>query len=86
MSHNPHEKICLWASVFAINVSVAICQLPIRRCSKFGKKSFVFIQIQNLVILKSQLGAKGEMRKFVYYMVTSNMILNYGTQKICHVV
>ena len=39
-SQNPHETICLWASVIAINVSVAICQLPIHQLSSFGKRVY----------------------------------------------
>ena len=30
MPQKPQEKFSPWASVIAINVSVAICQLPIR--------------------------------------------------------
>ena len=39
MTQNPHEKISLWASTIAINVSVTICQLPIRQfCILFNLK------------------------------------------------
>ena len=37
ISQNPHEKICLWASMIVFNVSVAICQLSIHQFSQFGK-------------------------------------------------
>ena len=36
---HPFEKYCLWALMIAINVSVAICQLPIRQFCLFGKRS-----------------------------------------------
>ena len=39
LSQKFHEKFCLWASMIAINVSVAICQVPICQFSSFGKKS-----------------------------------------------
>ena len=29
VSKTPHDKICFWVSMIAINVSVAICQLPV---------------------------------------------------------
>ena len=37
------EKFCICALMIAINVSVAICQLPIRQFCSFGKRSiYVF--------------------------------------------
>ena len=44
MSPNAHFKFCLWALIFAINMSVAICQLPICQIPSFGKMSIAFDQ------------------------------------------
>ena len=38
---HPLENFCHWALMIAINVSVAICQLPISQFCSFGKGSFI---------------------------------------------
>ena len=43
-SLNPFLKFCLWALIIEINVSVAICQLPIREFSLFGKKVYFMLK------------------------------------------
>ena len=37
-SLNPFVKFCLWFLIIVINVSVAICQLPICQFCSFGKR------------------------------------------------
>ena len=50
-SLHPFKKFCLRVLMIAINVSVAICQLPIRQFCSFGKRSIVFLLIE-IVCLK----------------------------------
>ena len=48
-SLHPFEKFCLWASMSAVNVSVAICQLPVRQFCSFGK-SLIKEPINNITV------------------------------------
>ena len=67
MSRNPHLKFCLWALIFAINVSAAICQF-----SSFGKMSIDNIQRQKL---DNTINGHGKM--FIDFLLdTKSCVLN----------
>ena len=56
-SLNPYGKVCLWALMIAIDVSAAICQLPIRKLYSFGKMTNVASIGRHF--LSSNIGASG---------------------------
>ena len=51
-SLNPFEKICPWALMIAVNVSVAICQLPICQFCSLGKTSIIVQYSTDVKFLK----------------------------------
>ena len=50
-SLHPFEKLGIWALMIAINVAVAVCQLPLRQFCSFGKWSIAESMI-NLLKMK----------------------------------
>ena len=50
-SLHPFEKLCLRALMITINVSVAVCQLPLRQFCSVGKRSIAESMI-NLLRMK----------------------------------
>ena len=76
MTQNPHEKISLLASTIAINVSVTICQLPIRQfCILFNLKAeacrFVFRMEVKKVCNGFMFSVVLERNFVAYYIITT---------------